>query len=80
MSFTIEQKKALKAVCDTLIPSIQKENDGDNYWNRQASDLDIAAKFIELVMVLPQERQEEFHQLLVQNYWKFWLEWDMEMN
>ncbi|MBP6826724.1 MAG: GMC family oxidoreductase N-terminal domain-containing protein [Saprospiraceae bacterium] len=55
---------ALAALCDTLIPSIQKTDDPEGYWSRKASDLNVPARILELVARTKPEDQVQFSQLL----------------
>ncbi len=56
--------KALQAICNAIIPSIKKEDDSDGYWNRQASDLQVPEKIIDLVGTMTVAEQEKFKNLL----------------
>lgn len=64
MLVTQEQIAGLAAMCDALLPSIEREEDPDGYWRRTASDLDIADKMLAVVAGLPKENQDEFIDLL----------------
>ncbi len=55
---------ALTALCDTLIPSVQKTDDPDGYWSRKASDLDVPPRILELIGDTKTEDQVQFRQLL----------------
>ena len=60
MKTTENQLKALRAVCDVLIPSIA----GDAYWERKASDFKVAERMIEQIGQLTHREQKEFQKLL----------------
>ncbi|MFT5165393.1 MAG: hypothetical protein ACI8P3_000618, partial [Saprospiraceae bacterium] len=60
MKVTEKQLKALRAVCDTLIPAIA----GDDYWQRKASDFKVAERMVDQVSHLSLREQKEFQQLL----------------
>ncbi|MBK7936430.1 MAG: GMC family oxidoreductase N-terminal domain-containing protein [Lewinellaceae bacterium] len=55
---------ALAALCDTLIPTLQKTDDPDGYWARKASDLNVPARILDLVAGTKTEDREEFRRLL----------------
>lgn len=59
-----EQLQALQAVCDAILPTIEVASDPTNYWKRNANDLHIPEKIIDLVAQLPEDEQNEFKQLL----------------
>jgi choline dehydrogenase-like flavoprotein len=60
MKITEKHLKALRAVCDTLIPAIA----GDDYWQRKASDFKVAERMVDQVSNLSLREQKEFQQLL----------------
>lgn len=64
MPLSIAQFDTLRAACDALVPSIQREHDPHGFWTRRASDLDVHALFAELIETLPAAQQKEFGQLL----------------
>jgi len=64
MLFSTKQKAILAAICDAIIPSIERTNDIDAYWKRKASDIDVAGQFLNTVQKLPEEQQKEIAQLL----------------
>ena len=49
------QREALRAFCDTIVPSIEREPDPDGFWGRKASDLGIDAAVADLVLGIPDE-------------------------
>lgn len=65
-NFNTAQIAALAALADAYIPTIERPAAADptGYWQRKASDLDIAQKVIVAISTLPPDQQEEFQQLL----------------
>lgn len=55
--------KGLRAMCDAVIPAIEKADDPDGYWARKASDMKIAERIVELVSQLSVGEQEKFKKL-----------------
>src|SRR5215217_3235033 len=49
------QRAALEALCDTVVPSIEREDDPHGHWARKASDLMIAAAVEDLIGQIPDE-------------------------
>src|SRR4051794_35024208 len=49
------QRAALEALCDTVVPSIERADDPHGHWARQASDLMIAAAVEDLIGQIPDE-------------------------
>ena len=49
------QREALKAFCDTIVPSIERDPDPDGFWARKASDLEIDSAVADLVLGIPDE-------------------------
>jgi len=64
MKISSNQRKALEAVFDTYIPSIEKEGEHTDFWRRKASDLNIVDDVLDLVDRLEPEHQAEIKQLL----------------
>ncbi len=61
--FTDQQKQRIEIICDTFIPSLEKEGENKEYWKRKASDLPIVDLMEKTIDGLPIELQEEFKQL-----------------
>lgn len=62
---TDPQFATLTALCDTLVPSIERADDPHDFWRRNASDLDVPALVTRAVRDLQsEEQQREFRQLL----------------
>jgi choline dehydrogenase-like flavoprotein len=49
------QRNALRAFCDTIIPSIEREPDPEGFWARKASDLGVDAAAADLIAQIPDE-------------------------
>ncbi|HEX8052163.1 MAG TPA: GMC family oxidoreductase [Thermoleophilaceae bacterium] len=49
------QRDALRAFCDTIVPSIERAPDPDGFWGLSASDLAIDAAVADLVLGIPDE-------------------------
>ena len=64
MNVTAKQHAALTAICNTIIPSIVKPNDQNDYWKTNASDLNTPQAIIDLLSVMKAEDQAQFEQLL----------------
>ena len=47
------QRAILTAVCDTVVPSIERERDPDGFWARKASDLRVDAGAAQLIEEIP---------------------------
>src|SRR5829696_8034658 len=49
------QRAALEALCDTVVPSIERDDDPHGHWARKASDLMIVAAVEDLIGQIPDE-------------------------
>jgi choline dehydrogenase-like flavoprotein len=58
------QGAALRAFCDTIVPSIQRPGDPDGFWARTASDLGVDQGAEQIILTLPPELQAGLAQLL----------------
>src|SRR5688500_18815584 len=47
------ERKILTAVCDTVVPSIEKDRDPDGLWARKASDIGVDAAAAQLIEDIP---------------------------
>ena len=62
---TNRQFETLTAICDTLVPAIDRADDPHGYWRRCASDLNVPHLIVETVFTLQDEvAQAQFKQLL----------------
>src|SRR5688572_33112364 len=48
-----QQRATLQALCDTIVPAIEKTPDPDGFWSRKASDLGIDHAVEGIVLGLP---------------------------
>jgi len=64
MAFTEAHRATLRAVCDTIVPSIEHTPDPDGFWARQASDLHVDAVGAELIGQMPPDVADGLGQLL----------------
>src|SRR3954464_820200 len=58
------RREALRAFCDTIVPTIERPDDPDGFWARKASDLAIEQGVEQILATLPPELQEGLGQLL----------------
>ncbi|MEM1138074.1 MAG: GMC family oxidoreductase [Bacteroidota bacterium] len=64
ISLSDKQTETLKAVCDTIIPSIIKNDSSAAFWELKASDLAISERVQEAIALQNREDQQEFRLLL----------------
>src|SRR3954468_18204910 len=58
------QRSALRAFCDTIVPSVARADDPDGFWARKATDLAIDQGVEQIVATLPPELQAGLGELL----------------
>ena len=58
------QRETLRAICDTVVPSIRREPDPDGFWARCGSDVGADLALAELIAALPPEQLSGTLQLL----------------
>jgi choline dehydrogenase-like flavoprotein len=58
------QRTALRAFCDTIVPSIQRSDDPDGFWARKATDLAVDQGVEQIIQTLPPDLQAGLGQLL----------------
>jgi choline dehydrogenase-like flavoprotein len=58
------QREALRAFCDTIVPSIPRPEDPDGFWGRKATDLAIDQAVEQVLLTMPPELQAGLGQLL----------------
>src|SRR3954452_14752623 len=61
---TDAQRATLRAVCDTVVPSIDHHPDPTGHWARKASDLGVEQPFEQMLADFPPEDQAGIGQLL----------------
>jgi hypothetical protein len=49
------QREALRAFCDTIVPSIPRPDDPDGFWARKATDLAIDQAVEQVLLTFPPE-------------------------
>ena len=55
---TDERREALRAFCDTIVPSIERADDPDGFWARSATDVGTDAALVEYLAAMPDEQRE----------------------
>ncbi|HYP47548.1 MAG TPA: GMC family oxidoreductase [Thermoleophilaceae bacterium] len=58
------QRAVLRAVCDTVVPSIERPDDPDGFWARSASDVGAPEAVEQTIDQLPPEQRDGMLQLL----------------
>src|SRR5918999_1747504 len=59
------QRAVLKAICDTVVPALEREDDPDGFWARSASDVGTPEALEQLIEgTFPPEQREGVAQLL----------------
>jgi choline dehydrogenase-like flavoprotein len=61
---TIRHTEILAAICDTFLPSIQKQGDTDGYWARKGSENGVPTQILFALKRAKREDQQQFEQLL----------------
>ena len=61
---TDAQRAALRAVCDTVVPGFEVEDDPDGFWARSASDVGVPDFIEQSLDAMPAEQREGLQQLL----------------
>ena len=61
---TSEQRDALRAVCDTVVPSLVADEDPDGFWARSASDLGVPEVAEGVIATLPEAQGAGLRTLL----------------
>jgi choline dehydrogenase-like flavoprotein len=49
------QRETLRAFCDTIVPSIERQPDPEGFWGRKASDLGVDVAAADLIAQIPDE-------------------------
>jgi choline dehydrogenase-like flavoprotein len=55
---TDERRATLKAICDTIVPSLQRAEDPTGFFARSASDVGTDAALVEYLAAMPDEQRE----------------------
>src|SRR3954470_19391348 len=61
---TTAQRETLRAVCDTVVPSIPRTPDPTGHWARKASDIGVPEAFEEMLETMPPENVDGLKELL----------------
>lgn len=61
---TVAQRATLRAVCDTFVPSIQRDDDPDGFWARRASDVGTDEGLAVFMTTLPDDQAAGLAMLL----------------
>ncbi len=61
---TEDQRATLRAVVDTVVPSIERTPDPHGFWARKATDIGVDQAFEQMLEQMPPENQEGIGQLL----------------
>ncbi|MCX4671652.1 GMC family oxidoreductase [Streptomyces sp. NBC_01381] len=61
---TESQRAVLRAVCDTVVPRIERADDPDGFWRRTASDLGVDVALEQFVAAMPTEQRAGLVELL----------------
>src|SRR4051794_13917085 len=64
MPLTDDQRATLRAVCDTVVPSIERTPDPNGFWARKATDIGVDQAFEQMLEQMPPENQAGIAQLL----------------
>ena len=62
--FTESRRTALRALCDTVVPRVERDDDPDGFWARAASDQGVDRAVEEFIAGLPEPQQAGLAQLL----------------
>src|SRR5882672_2103641 len=61
---TEDQRATLRAVVDTVVPSIERTPDPTGFWARKATDIGVDEAFEQMLETMPPENQAGIGQLL----------------
>src|SRR4051795_4880694 len=64
MPLTDDQRATLRAVCDTVVPSIERSPDPNGFWARKATDIGVDQAFEQMLAEMPPENQAGLGELL----------------
>src|SRR3954466_13839822 len=64
MPLTDDQRATLRAVCHTVVPSIERTPDPHGFWARKATDIGVDQAFEQTLETMPPENQAGLAQLL----------------
>jgi hypothetical protein len=58
------QRATLRAVCDTVVPSLHRSEDPDGFWARKATDVGADQALLATLLTLPEDQAAGLLQLL----------------
>jgi choline dehydrogenase-like flavoprotein len=58
------QRAALRSLCDTVVPALERADDASGFWRRKATDLHVHAVLQHLLAPLPEAQQKATAELL----------------
>jgi choline dehydrogenase-like flavoprotein len=58
------QRGVLRALCDTVVPRVERDDDPDGFWTRTASDVGAPEGLEQLIAEMPAEQRDGLGQLL----------------
>src|SRR3954449_4671403 len=61
---TDDQRATLRAVCDTVVPSIERTPDPTGHWSRKASDIGVDLAFEQTLDAMPEPNRSGLLELL----------------
>ena len=64
MSLSMERRGVLEAVCDTVVPALERPDDPEGFWARSAGDVGAPAALEALLELRPPEEQLGIDELL----------------
>jgi choline dehydrogenase-like flavoprotein len=64
MSLSVERRAVLEAVCDTVVPALERPDDPEGFWARSAGDVGAPAALEALLELRPPEEQLGIDELL----------------
>jgi len=53
-----QRRETLKALCDTVVPSIERAEDPDGFWARSGSDLGADLGLMDALAAMPAEQRD----------------------
>ncbi len=55
---TAERSEILRAICDTVVPAIERADDPDGFWARRATDIGADQGIVAMLAAMPDEQRE----------------------
>src|SRR6476661_8962763 len=63
-SFTDQQVATLRAVCDTVVPALERPEDPHGFWARRATETGADEAVLQAIALMPPEQQAGLAELL----------------